>query len=80
MFGLTSEYPFNHPTIQAKSVPYRRKPSRPEPYAAAGVEPKIDDILNDPLMGALMQRDGVSMSSLRALIEDTRGVLLSRSA
>jgi len=80
VFGLTNEQPFNHSTIQAKPTPYRRRPSRPEPYAVAGVEPAIDDLLNDPLMGALMQRDGVSKSSLRALIEDTRGILLSRSA
>jgi hypothetical protein len=56
----------------------RRRPLRQEPYAAAGVEPGIEDILNDPVTWALMRRDGVSEGSLRRLISEMRQTLRAR--
>ena len=41
-------------------------------YAEGGVEPKLEDLLTDPLTEALMRRDGVSDASLRELISSTR--------
>jgi hypothetical protein len=59
--------------------PRRRRHRRREPYSQAGDEPRIEDILNDPLTGALMRRDGVSEDSLRALISNVRVSLRARS-
>ncbi len=35
-------------------------------------EPSLDDILSDPMVVALMDRDGVSRNALRILIADIR--------
>jgi hypothetical protein len=58
----------------------RRAPARKEPYAEAGIEPALEDLLTDPLTVALMRRDGVSASSLRALISAARASLRARAA
>ena len=47
-------------------------------YAEGGVEPKLEDLLTDPLTEALMRRDGVSVASLRELISSTRKGLRER--
>jgi hypothetical protein len=47
-------------------------------YAEGGVEPKLEELLNDPLTAALMRRDGVSVASLRELISSTRRGLRER--
>ncbi|MFZ1416657.1 MAG: hypothetical protein WAS73_19090 [Defluviicoccus sp.] len=52
-------------------VPRRRQP-RNEPYAIAGVEPAIEEILSDPITCALMRRDGVSETTLRTLLTSMR--------
>jgi hypothetical protein len=48
-------------------------------YAEGGVEPKLEDLLNDPLTEVLMRRDGVSVATLRALISSTRKGLMERA-
>jgi len=48
-------------------------------YAEAGVEPKLEELLSDPLTEALMRRDGVSAASLRQLISTTRKGLRDRA-
>jgi hypothetical protein len=58
----------------------RRQPARREQYAEAGIEPALEDLLTDPLTQALMHRDGVSATSLRALIRATREGLRARAA
>jgi hypothetical protein len=58
----------------------RRPSARKELYAEAGIEPALEDLLTDPLTQALMHRDGVSPSSLRALIRATQESLRSRAA
>lgn len=47
-------------------------------YAEGGVEPRLEELLTDPLTEALMRRDGVSVSSLRELISSTRKGLMDR--
>lgn len=54
------------------------RPSRREMYAEGGVEPKLEELLTDPLTLALMRRDGVSHASLRELILSIRGGLQQR--
>lgn len=55
-----------------------RRPSRREMYAEGGVEPRLEELLTDPLTQALMRRDGVSHASLRELILSIRGGLRQR--
>lgn len=47
-------------------------------FSEAGVEPKLDDLINDPTTAALMQRDGISIVHLRALIVAVRDNLRCR--
>lgn len=47
-------------------------------YAEGGVEPKLEELLSDPLTEVLMRRDGVSVTSLRELISSTRKGLRER--
>ena len=41
-------------------------------WAQAGVEPKIDDMIADPLVGVVMRHDGVSTEELRSMLEALR--------
>ncbi len=62
----------------ALPYPSRRPSPRRERFSEAGVEPRLDELLNDPLTAAIMQRDGVSLSHLQTLIGETRQVLRER--
>ncbi|MGF1640899.1 MAG: hypothetical protein ACFCUO_08120 [Rhodospirillales bacterium] len=55
-----------------------RRPAKKGPYADGGIEPALEDLLNDPVTEAMMRRDGVTAASLRVLIAATRKDLLSR--
>ena len=35
-------------------------------------EPKLSDLLNDPILHLLLKRDGVSLEELQKLIDQTR--------
>ena len=49
------------------------------PWAKAGIEPAISDILSDPLFLTIMASDGVTCAQMRALIEKTNwSVLMAR--
>ncbi len=51
--------------------PLSRSTHAPWPGArwrAAGQEPALDEVLADPLVHAVMQRDGVTPSALRAVV------------
>ncbi len=63
----------------AKGAPHPR-PYEREMYAEGGVEPRLEELLADPLTEALMRRDGVSVTSLRELISSTRKGLRNREA
>ncbi|HEV2550005.1 MAG TPA: hypothetical protein VGU20_22025 [Stellaceae bacterium] len=45
---------------------------RARPWSAAGCEPRLDDVLADPIVAELMRRDGVAPAQLRALIARVR--------
>lgn len=47
-------------------------------FSEAGVEPSLDDLINDPTTAALMQRDGISITHLRSLILAVRDNLRAR--
>jgi len=68
-------------TVLAPSVCGRRaQPPRREPYAEGGIEPRLEELLADPVTEALMRRDGVNPSSLRELIVRTQKGLRDRVA
>ena len=43
-----------------------------------GVEPPLSELLDDPILGRLMRRDGVDMDDLLVLIADVRKALARR--
>ena len=45
---------------------------RARPWSAGGCEPRLDDVLADPIVHQLMRRDGVEPAHLRALIARLR--------
>ncbi len=47
-------------------------------WSTAGTEPALADVLTDPLVHAVMRRDGVSVAKLRRVIADARARLGSR--
>lgn len=56
----------------------RRRRGREERYADGGVEPAIEDLLNDPVTAAIMRCDRVNPVDLRVLVDDVRSGLRSR--
>jgi len=41
-------------------------------WAEAGVEPRLDDMIADPLVRVIMRHDGVSTEELRSMLEALR--------
>ncbi len=41
-------------------------------FLAAGLEPTLDDMLNDPIVRALMQRDQVTAAEIRQIMAAAR--------
>lgn len=58
----------------------RRSARHVERFSEAGVEPRLEELLNDPLTAAIMRRDGVELSHLQTLIVETRQMLRHRAA
>ena len=46
------------------------RPARP--WSGGGCEPRLEDVLADPIVHQLMRRDGVAPADLRALIARVR--------
>jgi hypothetical protein len=42
-------------------------PSR-DPWARAGIEPRLEEVLADPLVHQVMRRDGVTEAALRGVV------------
>lgn len=55
-----------------------RQPRKSEPYADGG-EPRLEDLLSDPVTQAIMRCDNVSASALRSLMSEARAVLKTRT-
>ena len=51
-----------------------------EKWAQAGVEPRLDDMIADPLVRVLMRHDGVSSEELRGMLEALRARRFQASA
>ncbi len=43
-----------------------------EKYRSAGVEPRLDEVLGDPLVHLVMARDGVGLAELQAVIANAQ--------
>ncbi len=80
MFGFTAEpRPFRrwcHGASPSKGL----RPRRPERFADGGVEPTVEELLNDPVMGVIMSYDHVTPTALRSLIDVVRSRLQHRMA
>jgi hypothetical protein len=50
-------------SFRPKSVPRKS-----EDWLLSGTEPRLGDILADPLVHAVMRRDGVSQAQLRSIV------------
>jgi len=51
-------------------------PSR-DPWARAGIEPRLEEVLADPLVHQVMRRDGVTDAALRGVIARAQARLWS---
>lgn len=80
MLGLVADAKPKPRWIHASRPSPKRRPRREERYADGGVEPSIEDLLNDPVTAAIMRCDRVSAIDLRSLVEDVRAELRGRAA
>lgn len=79
MFGHTlGQRPGSRPSAVGR--PPRRRQPRYEPYADGGIEPTLEDLMNDPLTEAVMRRDGVSPAMLRSIVMSARETLRTRAS
>jgi hypothetical protein len=53
-----------------------RRSARAVTFCNGGVEPSLDEVMADPIVHSLMDRDGVAIESLNSLIAEVRGRLL----
>jgi hypothetical protein len=56
-----------NPLQTKKATPPPCAPSR-DPWARAGIEPRLEEVLADPLVHQVMRRDGVTEPALRGVI------------
>lgn len=49
----------------ATLLPVDRPTSAATPYARAGTEPTLEDVLNDPLVHLILERDGLDRTEVR---------------
>lgn len=64
--------------LAALENPPRCRWNRRGPYGRGGVEPRLGDLLSDPLTHAVMRRDRVSPGELRAVVQRARDALRNR--
>jgi hypothetical protein len=50
--------------------------ARASAYYHGGLEPSLDEVMADPIVHSLMNRDGVALDSLTDLIAEVRGRLV----
>ncbi|MCI5050598.1 MAG: hypothetical protein MRY32_09795 [Rickettsiales bacterium] len=48
-------------------------------YDKANIEPPLDDVLDDPIVKALMNKDGVEVTDLRPMLEQIARESAARS-
>ena len=79
MFGISVEArPLRRSSPTGAGHPRRGRPSRKDPYGEPGVEPRLGDLLSDPVTLAIMRCDGVSGDTLDAVIRDAQNSLKTR--
>jgi hypothetical protein len=52
----------------------------PEPWSRAGVEPRVDDLINDPIVALVMRRDNLMASDLLEVAVRARALLRQPAA
>ena len=48
-------------------------------YATAGIEPPLEDLLNDPIARLVMRRDGIAVADVWRTVEMARSRLADRT-
>jgi hypothetical protein len=58
--------------LRLQSLPHRNGVQGRQSMCQIHREPKLSELLSDPILHLLLERDGVSLEELQALIEKTR--------
>ena len=48
-------------------------------YARAGIEPQLEELLNDPIAQLVMRRDGIAVADVWRIVEMARSRLADRT-
>jgi hypothetical protein len=51
-----------------------------QPYATAGIEPPLEELLGDPIARLVMRRDGVELADVWRWVHEERARLAHRAA
>jgi hypothetical protein len=51
-----------------------------QPYATAGIEPPLEELLDDPITHLVMRRDGVELADVWQWVQEARGCLARTAA
>jgi hypothetical protein len=79
MLGILADSTRGRVRSPKYQVSPRRWRRREERYSQAGVEPPLEDLLNDPVTAAIMRCDNVSANTLRSLVDTARANLKVRT-
>jgi hypothetical protein len=61
--------------MSARIVTFRPCASAADFWQKAGIEPALDDLLNDPIVALVMRRDNVSQDALFAIVTQAQTAL-----
>ena len=78
MFGIKADHRPEQRSVRSPTRVPRRRPRKSDLYSGGGTEPRLEDLLTDPVTEAIMRCDGVNSAALRTLIVSTREGLRSR--
>ena len=58
----------------------RTEPGMAQPYATAGIEPPLEELLDDPIAHLVMRRDGVDVAEVWRWVHEARSRLAHTAA
>lgn len=62
-----------------RGAPGKARRQSTERYAKGGIEPAVEDLINDPVTEAIMAYDHITPASVRSLVAEMRAKLLARA-
>lgn len=78
MLGMIASPGVDRTLYSARGGTSARQPRKSEPFANGG-EPRLEDLLSDPVTQAIMRCDNVSAGALWLLVREARAVLKTRT-